>query len=256
MKKILIIVGASVLVVLLGVVAAFGIAFAGTSPIVDGQELPASARIVKDGIVSADVLPVGDGTFVLVDCGMVKTAEPIVAELKRRHAEPTAVKAIFLTHGHRDHAGGCSAFPNAEIFGLASERALLAGQAHRHSPLSRFFGSKDTGVRITRPLSDGETVRLGALTITDFAVPGHTDGSAAYLINGVLYLGDSADSSKTGTLMPAKWLFSLDKGQNRDSLIRLYRQLEPRSAEVGWLVFSHSGPLRTLAPLANFANAK
>jgi len=256
MKKLLIIVGSVLLAIVLGVVATFVFAFAGASPIVDGKDLPSGARIVKDGIVSADVLSVGDGTFVLIDCGMVKTADPILAELRRHNADASAVKAIFLTHGHGDHVGGCGAFPTAAIFGLASENALLAGQSTRQSPLSRFTGNKDTSIRLTRPLSDGEVIRLGALTITVFAIPGHTDGSAAYLIDGVLYLGDSADSSKNGQLMPAKWLFSLDQRQNQDSLVRLYRQLEPRAAQVEWLVFSHSGPLRSLAPLAKFANGK
>jgi hypothetical protein len=76
----------------------------------------------------------------------------------------------------------------------------------------------------------------------------------AYFTNGVLYLGDSADSSKDGKVMAAKWLFSNDRAQNRSSLVRLFRQLEPQAAQVKWLVFSHSGPLETLAPLAQFAS--
>lgn len=44
--------------------------------------------------------------------------------------------------------------------------------------------------------------------VTSYLVPGHTDGSAAYLAGGTLYLGDSADSGKDGNVLPAKRLLA------------------------------------------------
>jgi glyoxylase-like metal-dependent hydrolase (beta-lactamase superfamily II) len=103
-------------------------------------------------------------------------------------------------------------------------------------------------------LQDGETILLGQTPVRVFAVPGHTGGSAAYLVNGVLFLGDSADATSEGQLRGAPWAFSDDAAQNRASLVRLHQQLTEEGAEVQAIAFAHSGVLvRGLAPLAAFA---
>ena len=106
-------------------------------------------------------------------------------------------------------------------------------------------------VHVTRPLKDGETVRVGDVDVRVFALPGHTGGSAAYLARGLLFLGDSADANKNGELVPARWIFSDDLEQNRASLKALAAKLEP--GQVKYLVFAHSGVLDTDAALRAFA---
>ena len=83
-------------------------------------------------------------------------------------------------------------------------------------------------------------------------VMGHTAGSAAYLIDGVLFLGDSAGSSSDGKILAAPKLFSENAAQNRASLKALAERRRPSAAEVKALVPAHSGVLRGLAPLAAF----
>ncbi len=256
MKKALIIIGVTVLVIVAIPVVAIALTFAGTAPIIDGKLLSGGERIIKDGIVSSTLIPAGYGAFVLVDCGMDKRATPIVSALRDLHAEPSAVKTILLTHGHADHTSGCAVFSSASIYGMAAESALLSGTASQRSPISHIMRAKDTGVRLTHPLRDGERFSVGSLSIEAYAVPGHTDGSAAYVVNGLVYMGDSADSSKDLKLKPAKWLFSNDSAQNRASLGRLYQLLKPEASQIHWLVFSHSAPLETLAPLAQFAKSR
>jgi glyoxylase-like metal-dependent hydrolase (beta-lactamase superfamily II) len=234
-------------------IATIAISFSGTSPIVDGKELSAGATQVKDAIVSAAVIPAGVHAVVLVDCGNDHTATPILAELKRRGLQADDVKALFLTHGHSDHVSGCAQFPKAEVFAMQQEVDLLEGRAASRAPIGKLMGKKDSGVRVTHPLHDGEAIRVGALQGTAYSIPGHTDGSAAYVFDGVVYLGDSADSTKDGKVAPAKWIFSNDRAQNRASLQRLAQILEPRKTEIRWLEFAHSGPLPGLDPLTEFA---
>lgn len=240
MKRRLLI-GLAVVVVILGVlIAPFLMAFAGNAPAVDGTELASGARLVADGFALVYLVPISPTEVALVDCGVDKEGKTIKAELERRGLTPAAVTHIFLTHGHRDHTAACAQFPQATIAGIASEQALLDGTPTAHSPLSGLLGDKPTGLKLSQPLSDGQEVTLGAHTVKVFSIPGHTDGSAAYLIDGVLYLGDSAGTSTSNVLRPAPWVFSVDGKQNKASLVALAKRL-PHD-EVKQLAFGHTGP--------------
>ena len=95
---------------------------------------------------------------------------------------------------------------------------------------------------------------LGEASVKVFAVPGHTAGSAAYLTNVVLFLGDSADVTSDGEIKGAAWLFADDQTENRASLVRLNQRLTQENADVEAIVFSHSGVLANgLAQLTAFA---
>lgn len=50
--------------------------------------------------------------------------------------------------------------------------------------------------------------------------------------------------------MGAPWVFSDDQAQNVASLAALGRFLEPRAAEVKWIVPAHTAPIAGLAPLS------
>ena len=115
--------------------------------------------------------------------------------------------------------------------------------------LRRFAPAKPTGLTVSRPLKDGESFSLGQRKAQAFLVPGHTRGSAAYLVNGILFLGDSADATSKGTVVGAKWIFSDSVDENAKSLRSLVNRLKSDRSEVKWLVFSHSGVVPGLAAL-------
>jgi glyoxylase-like metal-dependent hydrolase (beta-lactamase superfamily II) len=251
-KRALKIVFAVVLVVVLTPVAMIMSAFVGTSDIQDGAEFDGVVRVVKDGIVSLGVVDVGGGKLALIDAGNDKEGKAILAELARRKLGPDAVTAVFLTHGHTDHLAGCHLFPSASIYALAADVALAEGREGSKSPIGKLMGAKPTGVKITRALADGETVKVGDENVRVFAIPGHTAGSAAYLVHGVLFLGDSAGSNKEGKLIAAPRVFSDDGPQNRASLKALADRLRPEAASIKALVPAHSGALHGLDPLVAF----
>jgi glyoxylase-like metal-dependent hydrolase (beta-lactamase superfamily II) len=245
-------IAALVLLLLIAIPVVFiGSAFVGRSDIVDGAEV-GKVHLVKDGIVSMGVVDVGGGKVVLIDAGNDPKGKAILAELTRRNLGPEAVTAVLLTHGHADHFAGCHLFPSAPVYALAADVALAEGREGGKSPLTRLFGFKPTGIKIARGLVDGETLTLGDTKVEVFAIPGHTAGSAAYLVDGVLFLGDSAGSNKDGKILPAPWQFSDDPAQNRASLKALADRLRPRAAEIKALVPAHSGLLRGLDPLLAF----
>ncbi|HEX7508690.1 MAG TPA: hypothetical protein VF550_18100 [Polyangia bacterium] len=107
---------------------------------------------------------------------------------------------------------------------------------------------------MTRVLHDGEILQLGQTSVEVFAMPGHTPGSAAFLIRGALLLGDSAESSSQGQLEAATWLFCANRPTNRVSLRTLAQRLAARRDQVKALACSHSGVLQAgLAPLDQLA---
>src|SRR5271157_5259374 len=113
MKLLLKIVGVVVGLFVVLVVALFVSTFSGRKPIAEGQVVD-GVYVVKDGIVSAGVVDIGPGEVALIDAGNDPTGKAILAELAKRNLGPAAVKAIFLTHGHRDHIAAAPLFPDAQ----------------------------------------------------------------------------------------------------------------------------------------------
>jgi hydroxyacylglutathione hydrolase len=236
MKRVLRWVAAVLLLLVLVVAGAFYLAFGRNKPIVDGLVLAPGVQTVKDGFVSVFVLDVAPGVVTLIDCGNDKEGKALLGALRTRGLGPSAVAAIFLTHGHPDHVAGCKLFPGAQVYAFPEDVPLIGDRA-----------------KVTHFLKDAEGSNVGGLHVETFAMPGHTPGSAAYLADGVLFFGDSASGATDGTLMAAVRFFSDNPKQNVASLKALAERLRLRANEVKVLAFAHSGPLDGLAPLETFA---
>ena len=233
------IVFSSVVALLAAVVAIiFWTAFGHNRPIVDRQVIVPGVTVAKDSFVSVALLDIAPDKVALVDCGNDKDAKSIVAALADRRLAAASVVAIFLTHGHPDHTAGCHAFPNADVYAMQDEVALVGSAAD-----------------VKHPLQDGDVTQLGDLRVEAFATPGHTPGSAVYFARGVLFFGDSAGGAKDGAMMPAVRMFSKDPGRNIASLKSLEARLQPRAAEVRRLAFAHTGPLDGFGPFEAFASS-
>ncbi|HLO65650.1 MAG TPA: MBL fold metallo-hydrolase [Holophaga sp.] len=212
----------------------------GMSPLVDGETL-AGGRIVAavDATspmpVAAYVLRLGDGKFALVDTGMDPQAKAVRATLARLGATEADVEAVFVTHLHGDHTGGIASFPRAVRYRLEVPGAPVpAGSTARR-------------------LRDGDTVTLGRDTLQAFAVPGHTPESGAYLIFGVLFLGDAAAGQYNGRIGGPPLFVSADRKRGQASLKALAARLQAPGIQVDALAFGHQGPLKGLAPLVAWA---
>jgi hydroxyacylglutathione hydrolase len=250
--RVLKILGLVVATLVLALAAVLVISLSGGRPIKDGQRLD-GVEVVKDGFVSSFIVDINDKNVVLVDAGNDRKAKPILAALARRNLDATAVRAIFLTHGDRDHTAGVLAFPATQVFALAPDVGLAEGREARG--IFKLAGSPHpNGIKVARTLFDGEYLSISSLGIRVFAVPGHTKGSAAFLMGNVLFVGDSAEATKDGKLAPGKRLFTESPAENRASLRALATRLVPYAAEIKAIAPAHSGMLVAgLAPLTEFA---
>jgi hydroxyacylglutathione hydrolase len=233
--------------------------FMGRKPISNGADI-GGIRIVQDGIVAVGVVPLGAREVALVDAGNDPAGHAILEELTRRQLGPEAVTTILVTHGHPDHIAAITVFPNARVMALDAEVPLIEGRVASIGPLPKWWAPSPTGITVHRALRDGERFALAsgangsdAARVQVFAVPGHTPGSAAYLIDGVLFIGDAADIASSGTLQGAPWIFSESQAENRASLVRLSQRLTQEQASVTALVPSHSGDAGGIAALTAYA---
>jgi glyoxylase-like metal-dependent hydrolase (beta-lactamase superfamily II) len=179
-----------------------------------------------------------------VDTGIDPEAANIEAAMRKVGRARASVRAIFITHAHSDHAGAVLAFPEAVVYAISPDVDSIRRRRERAGATGE-----------TKAVSHGERVDVAGTPVDVFALPGHTKGSAAYLVHGVLFLGDAAHSMRDGTFGTNE-MFSEDGPGNTRSVKSLIEQLTPRRAEIRQVAFGHAGPLDGLDALIAWAEGK
>jgi hydroxyacylglutathione hydrolase len=108
-------------------------------------------------------------------------AAPVLAALER---EGLTLRAILCTHHHWDHVGGnealVDALPGLEVI------------ASKHD--------EDRVPRTTRTVDDGDVIDVVGLRVRALAVPGHTLGAVAYVVDDAVFTGDTLFVAGCGRL--------------------------------------------------------
>lgn len=108
-------------------------------------------------------------------------APVLIREIKKMKAK---IKYIFLTHGHADHTEACLEIKNefkAPICMNIKDQEYIK----RREDMFGTFGNADIF------LSGGDSYKVGSMNIKCIETPGHTPGGLSFLIDGILFSGDT-----------------------------------------------------------------
>lgn len=185
-----------------------------------------------------------DSGVIVVDLGWHGAGGALRGGLARMGAAPEEVRAVFLTHSHRDHIGAWRVVRGAR-FHLSEAEVPYFERERRHSDLPSRAGEALLGraaphpeeLRI-HPFSADTAFAFGSDTVRAFAVPGHTPGSAAYLFRGVLFVGDAVAYDRLRGFHSALRIFTDDLERSRASVASLWTRVEPYG--VRWVCTAHA----------------
>ena len=134
--------------------------------------------------LSSVLIVTGEGLIVL-DGDLPQSARLIAEHIKTLGFDVRNVRWILNSHAHQDHAGGIAALQRMSGAQVGASKlgaeALRSGDVPADDPQAGFRSAlRFPPVAHVRAFADGETIVLGAVTVTAHATPGHTPGGTSW----------------------------------------------------------------------------
>jgi metallo-beta-lactamase class B len=141
-----------------------------------------NTHLVGFGGLNVGLIRTSDG-LILIDGAVPQAVRDIEANIRALGFSVRDVKLILSTEPHYDHAGGIAALARdsgATVVASAAAAAVLSrGGRDRADPQWGMLEAFPAPTRI-RTVRDGDIVRLGNVSVTAVATPGHTPGSMSW----------------------------------------------------------------------------
>ncbi len=123
------------------------------------------------------VTPKGD---ILTDGGLPESAPFIEKNIQALGFKLSDVKILLNSHAHFDHSGGLAklkADTGAKFIASTGDQPFLESGHIPYGPSSLI---DSTPIKLDRAVKDGDTIRLGGVTLTANVMPGHTKGCTTW----------------------------------------------------------------------------
>lgn len=121
--------------------------------------------------------------LILIDGALPQGVREIQANIRALGFDPKQVRYILSTEPHYDHASGIAALArDSGVTVIASAwaaRGLRSGRPNPDDPQAAWLVPYPAIAKV-RAVRDGEAIRLGDVTVTAHATPGHTPGSMSW----------------------------------------------------------------------------
>jgi len=161
------------------------------------------------GIIAAYLIE-SAGEFALVETGPGSTLPTLRAAIREAGVDETAIKKVFLTHIHLDHAGaaGWWAQQGAAVYCHPSAARHLIDPTRLFESARMVYGDQMDSLwgamqpapaENVKVLKDGERVTHGAIEITAWDTPGHARHHLVFVIGDICFTGDVAGMRLEGS---------------------------------------------------------
>ena len=156
-------------------------AYSSFSPLETGIIRP-GLYTIRDGMVNMFILE-KDTRLLVIDTGFTeKTIREGFISLGLNILD---VKAVLLTHTDFDHARLTPLFSHAPVYLSKEEEKMINGEK------KRTLFSRNSLKGPYKIMETNSIQSIGRWDIKTVVVPGHTSGSACYIIDGCLFTGDT-----------------------------------------------------------------
>lgn len=165
------------------------------------------------------VSTLGSNKVILIDVGGPEI-DRIVCWLDENKKE---VEAVFLTHEHADHCVGINPLFQKSPFRIFGSKHCLENIKNSRQNFSFYTDEIPTFEihRAAQMLADGDIVKIEDITIVSLETPGHSPGSMCFLMENLIFTGDTI---LNGIKSPLNFPHS-NRANYRDSIDKIKNHL-------------------------------
>lgn len=188
-------------------------------PLPSGKIEGTTIVAIKNRINNLFFIP-SDDEWIVIDAG--SDAKAVKQEMKRLQIDGTKVRSVFLTHTDYDHVTSIPLFPNATIYLSEQEKQMIDGSTTRQYLRKNKLPSLGGSNKIVW-MMDHEIIDVNGHKVRIIWAPGHTKGSAMYVVDEkYLFSGDAFRKKNGGILVHP---YTMDKVQAKKTIQNIEKEL-------------------------------